>query len=191
MAVRSVVVLDETSEIRDILSTTHALWVYEPLSPARVLQHRLKYGGHRSLAVHLGRILGQSIRILRSSVKYFDMMVPVPVHPVRLLERGYNQADEIAHGVSDILNIPVERKALVRHFLSESQVQNDRDEREKNLRSAFSMAPGSALAGKNILLIDDVVTTGATIRSAINTLSDAGVSRVGIAVLFAVPLDPV
>jgi competence protein ComFC len=190
-AVRSIIEQKQSSVTREALSLAFALWYYDRLSPARNLQQRLKYGGHRRLAVHLGYRLGERIVQCNILDTRFDAAVPVPVHLVRLRERGYNQALEIARGVSKILNIPVEGKTLKKDLLSKSQVKIDHDEREDNLRGAFSIVPDHQMEGKNILLIDDVVTTGATVRNAIETLSSAGVARLGVAVLFAVPLDPI
>jgi len=190
-AVRSVIGRNEFHDIDGVSPIAHALWYYDSKSPVRVLQHRLKYGGHRKLAFQLGRFLGQSIIRYQPSAKDIDVIVPIPLHRVRQLERGYNQAAEIAHGISSILNLPVDKGALARRFISKSQVQSDRENREKNLKDAFALVCDTGLAGKHVLLVDDVVTTGATIRSAFKTLSTASVSLLGTAVLFAVPLDPV
>lgn len=168
------------------LAIAHALWCYDPESPARVFQHLLKYRGHQKLSVILGQILAHRLRKREPLAGEFDMIVPVPLHRIRLLERGYNQARGIASGISEILRIPVSEYALKRETLSRSQIRSGRDDREANLENAFSPATGDSLKGKNVLLVDDVITTGATLRSALTTLRDARTCEVGVAVLFAV-----
>jgi ComF family protein len=166
-----------------------ALWTYEPESPARVLQYRLKYGGNHNLAVELGRILGH--KLIDGILNYhpLDCIIPIPLHRIRLRERGYNQSAGISLGLSEVIRIPMRGKAMVRAYYSGSQVGADRGERERNLHRAFAISLRKGQQLGDVLLVDDVITTGATIRSALETLYDSGAHSVIVAALFVVPSE--
>lgn len=173
--------------VNSVLSHTCSLWYYSPRSPARTLQHRLKYGGRRDLCGHLGRLLANRALATVPSKDLFDCVVPIPLHKVRLLDRGYNQASEIASGVSDVLAVPLVDTSLIRTEFSHSQTGKSRRDRERSLSGAFCTTPKSTLRGNRVLLIDDVITTGSTIRSALATLRRSGAVEIGVWTLFAVP----
>ena len=107
--------------------------------------------------------------------------MPVPLHPRKERQRGYNQSVLIAQGVASILQIPVRDKAFVRTRFTATQTDKNREERIRNVEAAFSVRKASDLAGKHLLLLDDVLTTGATVESlALTALNIPGV-RVSIA----------
>ena len=135
----------------------------------------LKYRGHPEFARSLGRLLGDKLkRELPCSV---DMIVPVPLHWTRFVQRGFNQADLICQGISSVLDVPVVR-ALRRCKRTRQQARLSRKERILNLTGAFSATDSTKCGKRAILIVDDVLTTGATLASAASELLDAGASKV-------------
>ena len=115
-----------------------------------------------------------------------DAIVPVPLHPEKEAARGYNQSVLIAEGMSEVLNIPVLEKALQRTKNTESQTQKTREQRIENMQSAFSVPNAPIVQGKHLLLVDDVLTTGATLEAcalALKTMPSVNISiaTIGIA----------
>ncbi len=156
-----------------------ALFFYESHnSPSRLI-HELKYHGKEELGVWLGRITAEEF----SSHGFFDgieMIVPVPITWRRRWKRGYNQSDAIARGVSEVTGIPVNTKALKRTDFSKSQTQLSASERMGNVENAFCIRKGKGIEGKHILLIDDIVTTGATVSECGKQLEKAGAEKISV-----------
>ncbi len=161
----------------DGLERTVAVWVYQ--GPVAVAIRRLKYRGSLDVA----RPLGVALRALTSGMPA-DIVVPMPLSHRRLLERGYNQAREMVRGHPG----PVVVRALRRLDDGPSQVGQSKLERMKNLEGAF-VADHRRVAGRRVLLVDDVVTTGATAQAAAVALRAAGAAAVMLAVVGATPLD--
>lgn len=138
-----------------------------------------KYKRQKYIAGVLGKLVAQQVR--RSSWPEMDTVVPVPLHPQRLVERGFDQALLLAQVVADELALPV-RKVLVREIDTPSQTRLNSNERWQNVKNAFSVRPGYSLTGR-ILLIDDLLTTGATGNSAGDALLSAGAEEVYLAVV--------
>lgn len=99
-----------------------------------------------------------------------DLIIPVPLHPSKRRKRGFNQCDCICSGISEISAIPVDDKSLVRVSVSDTQTKKTRYDRWLNVEGIFEVKSEVPLAGKHILLIDDVITTGSTIESCTNAL---------------------
>ena len=134
--------------------------------------HALKYGGERRLAPPLGRAVACRWRGVGLRA---DIVVPVPVHADRLRERGFDQAEAVARVVAAELRLPCVA-AIERHRATLRQSELGRSERSANVAGAFSVRQreAGAVAGRSVLLVDDVATTGATLRSAAAALVDAG-----------------
>lgn len=154
--------------------------------PLREAIHHIKFGGREDLAPPLGRKLAPLI------AERPHLLVPVPLHRSRLHERGYNQATLIAQNIGAELSIPVHDRALIRRRSTGHQAKLDRAGRLKNLAGAFGLAgPGSApWVGQRVLLVDDVLTTGATAAAVASVIRETGAHRVDLAVL-AVSATPV
>jgi ComF family protein len=141
-----------------------SLFRFEKGSGYQALLHELKYRGNRRVGLFLGRQLGLKLR--DSAYASCDMLVPVPLHPRRQRQRGYNQSALIASGLSLNLGIPVELGLLRRKVYRGSQTDRGRYERFENVRQTFCIAPEAPeVSGKKILLVDDVLTTGATLEA--------------------------
>jgi ComF family protein len=140
--------------------------------------HHLKFGDREELAPPLGRRLAALISTRP------DCLVPVPLHRSRLVERGYNQATLIAQSIAVELSIPVMDTAMKRLRRTGHQAKLDRAARMKNLQHAFGVSQTPApWAGKSVLLVDDVLTTGATAAAVANVLRQTGARTVDMAVL--------
>ncbi len=141
--------------------------------------HRYKYKDKRHLAHTLGRLAAGQIK--RCNWPNFKAVVPVPLHPLRLAERGYDQAFLLAEVIAADLQLPVQRH-LIRTRATISQTKLDSMSRWDNVRDAFAPSSCVALSG-NILLVDDLLTTGATAHNAAETLLFAGADSVYLAVV--------
>ena len=145
--------------------------------PLRQAIHELKYEDLRSLAAPLGRLMAQGWSLLAPRDDDVDVIVPVPLHPTRQRQRGYNQAALLARELGAHLQRPVVEDALIRTKATAPQVGLNAQERQANVRDAFQCV-NSSLGGKRVLLVDDVCTTGATLEAASAALRKGGVSSV-------------
>lgn len=142
--------------------------------------HALKFDGCRALAAPLGDLITRAVRAEASLGA--DVVVPVPLHPSRLRERGFNQAELLAHRVARTLHLPCHTH-LVRRRLTAPQSTLARTGREANVLGAFSCAGG--LIGATVLLVDDVMSTGNTASACAGALLEAGAARVVVATVAA------
>src|ERR1043165_6304060 len=134
------------------------------------LLHRLKYSGRKSIGIFLGRQAGYALKPL-PWIASVDAIVPVPLHPRKESTRGYNQSELIARGMSEVLGISTPEHTLVRVRNTVSQTKTrSREERVTNMKDAFAVHSKAMLADKHVLLVDDVLTTGATLESASQAL---------------------
>jgi ComF family protein len=152
---------------------TIALFRYE--FPVDRLIQALKYGHQLALAAWLGHRLGE-----RLVAEDYDLLLPLPLHPSRLRTRGFNQSLEIARVTSKALAIPMNPAILTRIRATPPQAELPLKERGRNVRGAFECARD--LAGKRILLVDDVMTTGSTLREAARILKLHGAGQITVAV---------
>ena len=146
------------------------------------LMHQLKYKGEREIGEYLGRLFGIELETT-PFYSAADLLIPVPLHPGKEKKRGYNQSHMIARGMSDILKIPVNTRDLVRRKFTETQTKKGRYSRWENVKEIFEVAEKENLANKKIILVDDVVTTGATLEACAKVLKEDAKSHVGIATL--------
>lgn len=128
------------------------------------LMHQLKYNKKPEVGIRLGELYAR--QLMRTETwRIADLIIPVPLHPKRLKKRGYNQSEQIAKGLASVLRLPVSTQHLVRRENTESQTKKSRFTRYENLTEAFSVHDPSELIEKHVLLVDDVMTTGATMEA--------------------------
>ncbi len=150
-----------------------SLFRFTPGGRLQHLIHKLKYESRPEIGVHLGKIAANQ---MKSHWTIPDLIIPVPIHPKKLFIRGYNQAERIASGIGEVLQVPVLDKALIKKKMTGSQTQFHRMERMKNVENSFEVRYNKNLNGKHILLVDDVLTTGATLEAcAIPLLASADI----------------
>ena len=142
----------------------------------REMIHRFKYGKDQSLVRPLAHLLPSAMQDPRILGKRLDAIVPVPLHPVRERDRGFNQSALLAGRLGKQLNLPV-RSVLKRTRVTAPQARFDRRQRMENLAGAFTLS-GAISMGANLLLVDDVVTTGATFDACAAVLREAGAGDV-------------
>lgn len=151
-----------------------SMYVFEKGGAFQHIAHAIKYQAYEKLAEELGRRLGDAFGTLGCPG---DLIVPVPLHRIKFRERGYNQADLIARGLARTTGIPVRPNAVRRSRHTKTQTKLTIDERRRNMAGAFE--PGTEmLAGAVCLLVDDVITTGATTAACAAALRRAGAGRV-------------
>lgn len=144
------------------------------------MMHQLKYNNQPQIGIEIGRLYAN---ILKHQPIYSlaEAIIPVPLHPKKLIKRGYNQSEQFAIGLSEILNIPVKTDILYRDKAAESQTSKTRVNRFDNMKTVFKanvMNPTFKL--KNVLLVDDTITTGATLEACTYALQEVGIETVNI-----------
>jgi ComF family protein len=148
-----------------------SLFRFEKGSACQALLHELKYRGNSKAGIYLGRLLGQ--KLWGSAFSHCDLLVPVPLHYKKLKQRGYNQSELIARGVSEITGIPLAGDLIRRRKYQHSQTSMNRQERFENMTKAFICGKDSIPPGDTkILIIDDTITTGATLEACSMVLID-------------------
>lgn len=160
-----------------IISDFTSLFIFEKDKELQSLIHALKYNKRFLTGVFLGKLFAYQFK---EKIKNWDvsLIIPVPLHQLKKVERGYNQSYYIAKGLKKILKISVDNKTLKRKKNTKSQTSMNLKEREENISGAFSTRKNKNISGKNILLIDDVITTGATVSECGKVLLNAGAEKV-------------
>jgi ComF family protein len=152
---------------------THAPFLYS--DSLRYLTTQLKFNQQYKNARLLGTLLANH---LATSVEFPEVIVPVPLHPKRYRERGFNQSIEIARQVSKLLAIPLNLQSCIRNRDTDHQTELPAKQRRKNMRNAFSVCKD--LTFQHVAILDDVMTTGATVDALATTLKQHGVTRVDV-----------
>jgi len=146
------------------------------------LMHRFKYEGKTGIGVELGKMFA----IILKEKGWFldvDVILPIPLHATKEARRGYNQSNFIADGMAEVFQVPARSNVLKRVVASESQTRKSRFDRSENVKSVFEVVLPKTVKGKNVLLVDDVVTTGATLEAVGAQLASAGVQKLYVATL--------
>ena len=146
---------------------------YRKGSPYNRLLYYLKYKERPEVGVRLAVAAAKEL----APTGFFDgveLIVPLPLSRKKLRRRGYNQCDYIARGISEVAGVPVVKDCVQRTVANETQTHKNRDERWRNVQGIFAVTNVEALRGRHVLLVDDVLTTGATLASCAATLVAAG-----------------
>lgn len=164
--------LTENKVVADLVSC----YVFEKEGAFQKIAHELKYGGFQVLGVELGRRIGAAMNEWQIRA---DVVIPIPLHRRKFRERGYNQAEAIARGIAEATSIPLQTNLIRRRKFTETQTQLNLEQRKENMEDAFELnANRTNEVKKNILLVDDVITTGATIVSCAQELLNAGAASI-------------
>ena len=159
-----------------------ALFYYHPHSETAQIVYRLKYNNRPDVGEDMGRVMAREMQ--RSDFfSDIDVLLPVPLSRKRLRQRGYNQSEKLATGISDITHLPIVTKALRRKDFHRSQTSLNRWQRQENVSDTFELIDDSQLRGKHILLIDDVCTTGATLIACANAIKEVEGIRISVLTL--------
>lgn len=139
--------------------------------------HAMKYRGFRDAGIFLGKLIGTEIKNQETDMP--DFLIPVPLHPGRMRERGYNQSMQICKGISKVTGIRIDGRLVARCRYTLTQTKLGREERAENVKNAFCIAGGreKELSGRSILIADDVITTGSTINEIVKLLRENGCGR--------------
>jgi ComF family protein len=160
-------------------------WAYYKFSKhgkVQKLLHALKYQNYPEVGELAGKWFGQALR-QNYGLQDIDLIVPVPMHKKKQKKRGYNQCDFIMWGLSEVLNIPWSTQVLVKTKNTDSQTKKNRIERYRNSYHAYAIRKNADIKGKHVLLVDDVVTTGATLGACAKILLAGGCRAVSVAAL--------
>lgn len=143
------------------------------------LLHRLKYASDREAGLVLGRLMAED---LMTSVRFRDVdtFLPVPLHPRKERMRGYNQSQVLVDGMREVWPLPSAGKDLLRVVRTPSQTRRGRLDRWRNVKEAFQLPDPEAFRDRHVLLVDDVVTTGATIEGCVKALSGVPGLRISL-----------
>lgn len=139
--------------------------------------HNLKYKKRFRNGIYLGELLGILLKKNRPDWK-FDLIIPIPLHRLKKAERGYNQSFYITKGINKVMKVPVNSKVVKRTRYTETQTMMSRTEREYNIADAFKVIKKNCVAQKTVLLVDDVITTGATVNECSRVLISSGAKKV-------------
>ena len=150
---------------------------------SQALLHLLKYKNKPELGDELGRLYGLSL-LEKGFAGFWDVLVAVPLHPLKKQRRGYNQSECFARGLSKVLGVPY-RELLARRKFTTTQTNKSRLERLENVDDVFALNEGQVTQGLRILLVDDILTTGATLCACAQTLLQGGAKHVDLATIAA------
>jgi len=148
------------------------------------LLHELKYRNKPEVGKYLGKIYGVDLKAVGFDKK-LDLIIGVPLHPTKLIQRGYNQADCIAEGLSEALEVPFETNAVKRLIHTATQTKKSRIERFQNVENIFEVIDNDKVRNKRIAIVDDVLTTGSTIESLGITLLNAEAKEIAVITIAA------
>ncbi len=152
------------------VAETLAYLVYTRRGPVQSLLKALKYQQQEALGNLLGALYATEL-LAQGRFPEADLIVPVPLHPRRLRERGFNQSQAFAEGLASITAIPVDATLLQRTIYTVTQTGKTKTDRIANVKGIFEVRKGVDLTDSTVLLVDDVLTTGATLESCIDTLT--------------------
>ena len=162
------------------ISAGAAAWYFHKNSALQALLFQLKYKSNKDVGLFIGKQMGA---LLAASERFdtIDALIPVPLHPQALSKRGFNQAALICEGIGQVWHKPVFTGAITRTKHTNTQTKQNRAVRWENMENAFSIKDPTSIAGKHLLLIDDVITTGATIEACGKTLLSVKDVKVSVA----------
>ena len=164
------------------ITAAHSEFYFAKESLLQHLIHQLKYKNNTAIGFYMGELLGKSL-LNSNRFNNIDYLIPLPLYPHKERKRGYNQAAVICNGISAVMNVPVLNGHVIRQRFTETQTRKHRTERWENVAGSFMVKNPEALKDKNILLVDDVITTGATLEACGSIILQTKGVKLFIAVL--------
>lgn len=143
--------------------------------------YHLKYKGKKEIGMQVGMLFGHKLK--STEFNTIDAIIPVPLHKSRLRERGYNQSELIAHGISKIINKPIITESIKRVLPNKTQTKRGRYDRWINAEGIFECIEPDLLKNKHLLIVDDIITTGSTLESLVQEINNKTDAKFSIAVL--------
>ncbi len=164
------------------VTSAMAAFYFSKGSVMQGLIHELKYKNNKDIGLYLGKLIGEAIC---SSNNFMDVdaLVPLPLFAAKERKRGYNQATLLCNGMAEILKIPVITGNIIRKHSTETQTRKGRTERWENVAGSFFINDSADLQGRHLLLVDDVITTGATLEACGTKVMESANCRLSIAAL--------
>ena len=156
--------------------------VYSKKGVLQPLIRELKYNNKKEIGVLLGKLFGKDL-LGSEFIKTIDFIVPVPLHPKKQKQRGYNQAQMIADGLSEATSIPVSNGNLIRSIFNPTQTTRTKTQRWENVKDIFDVCHPQLFANKHVLLVDDIITTGSTLEACAYALLKSSGIKISIATL--------
>ncbi|HPN38044.1 MAG TPA: ComF family protein [Melioribacteraceae bacterium] len=143
------------------------------------LIHKLKYEGYFRIGKFLGNILGNNL-IKSLPINEYNIILPVPIHKIKKIERGFNQSEYIAKQIAKITNINYSTKVVFRKVYKESQTTYNKIERLNNIKGVFYIKNPDLIKSKNVIVVDDIITTGGTVIEITNLCKKAGANNIAV-----------
>ena len=166
---------------RTDIQNAGALLFFTKDSLVQTLITQLKYHHNKKVGILFGKLMGEAIAV-EEKFKQVDIIIPIPISASKMNSRGYNQSEVIAMGIQQVWNRSIMQDVLIKKNWSNSQTKKDRKARLQQVPDLFFLQNPAFIKGKHILLVDDVLTTGATLEAAIETLMAGSPASVSIAV---------
>ncbi|MEM9679128.1 MAG: phosphoribosyltransferase family protein [Bacteroidota bacterium] len=164
------------------LQNATSLVHFSKKSIVQELLHNLKYRGHEDIGAFFGKWLGAELSLIEA-YKDVDVVIPVPLHKSKLRKRGYNQVSKFGKSIADALQINYDDNALKKTARTKTQVFKGRLKRSNKGKTLFSVADPERLQHKHILLVDDIITTGATVEACAEALSGIEGLKISLATI--------
>ncbi len=162
------------------LQDVYSLFFFQKGGLVQQLLHHLKYKNQQKIGIVLGQWLGSEMATLNHAVG-IDLVTPVPIHPKRLKQRGYNQVEKFAKEVALQIGVKFQDGILTKMKHTKTQVFQSKLQRWKSVQHSFALVNSEAIRGKRVLLVDDIITTGATINACVGTLQKGQPKSIAVA----------
>jgi len=172
--------LERTFAGRVPMVHTVALYLFEKSGRIQKLLHAIKYQDQKELGEHLGKLYADDL-LKANCLQDIDTIIPVPLHKNKLKTRGYNQSEWFAKGLGKGLSKHIDTVSLERHIETATQTKKKKYQRWENVEHIFHLKHPENLVNKHVLLVDDVITTGATIEAAWQALKDVEGIKISVA----------
>jgi len=157
-----------------------AMYFYKKGGKVQHLIHQLKYKGHQEIGIFLGEQYGSEL-IKCDNFNSIDIVIPIPLHQKKLRKRGFNQAELFAIGLAKTMDVELDTNSVVRNIATSTQTKKSRYRRWENVSEIFVLKNPEKLAGKHVLVVDDVITTGATMEACVQAIQEVKNVKVSVA----------